>query len=163
MKFMFMMFVWRYQYKQSIYKPELALTKCAKELHPTLEPPLDLVMLWDSLVGAGAENIQSTKIKITDVSIEAMRQIIQYYPEFTYGVVLDNLPEGFYIQETVIDETGEDKNVLRYDADGHKNLDTITPLTINLAKPFYNSAYGTYNQFRCVPSASLCDNQYIHL
>ncbi|MFJ1266976.1 hypothetical protein ACD661_00235 [Legionella lytica] len=98
----------------------------------------DLQLLWDRLVGVSTDKAK----KITHVHTEAMEQIIRYYPEFTDGVVLNNLPAGFSLQTT-----NEDGLVLCYSSELEKqHLDTITPLTIvpEVLDPTVN---GSFEQF----------------
>jgi hypothetical protein len=118
----------------------------------------DLQLLWDQLVGSATDKDK----KITHVQTEAMEQIIRYYPEFAYGVVLDNLPTGFSLQTT-----NEDGLVLCYSPDlDAQHLDTITPLTIlpELLNPTVN---GSFQQFTLIgdesPNSVRYETEFSHL
>ncbi|MDR3503186.1 MAG: hypothetical protein P4L79_11470 [Legionella sp.] len=118
----------------------------------------DLQLLWDRLVGVSTEKGK----KITHVQTEAMEQIIRYYPEFTYGVVLDNLPAGFSLQTT-----NEEGLVLCYSPELEaQHLDTITPLTI-LPELMNPTVSGSFQQFTLLgdesPNSVRYETEFAHL
>lgn len=118
----------------------------------------DLQLLWDRLVGVSTEKGK----KITHVQTGAMEQIIRYYPEFAYGVVLDNLPAGFSLQPT-----NEEGLVLCYSPDLEaQHLDTITPLTI-LPEWMNPTVNGSFQQFKLIgnesPNSVRYETEFAHL
>lgn len=100
------------------------------QMHPNAKKRPDLGKIWDALVGKGADEIKAANRKITDVDQQAMEKIIAHYHEFSYGLVLDNLPSGFYLQRT------EDKQILRYSTEPQfQQKKTLNPLTLQIDKP----------------------------
>ena len=114
----------------------------AAELYPA-GPLVRLEQIWEDLVGKRVEKIADYRQKITHVQSAAMEQIIRFYPAFSYGLVFDNLPRGFYLQETA-----DNKHVLCYsDQPEFQHDETITPLTIKLNPPKKEPDLGTHRQF----------------
>lgn len=90
----------------------------------------DLRHFWRLLVGENARIIANhTNPPISDITIDAMRILAQYPGEFQYGLVLDNLPDGFYLytregsQHVVLDY---DRNLLNQHRDNPRQLLKIT-------------------------------------
>ncbi|MBA2648869.1 MAG: hypothetical protein H0U75_04570 [Legionella sp.] len=68
---------------------------------------VDLITIWNNLVGLNSNLFRDTKVRITDVSKEVMQDIIRNHREFSYGIVPHNLPQNLILQETL-----DGKNVL---------------------------------------------------
>jgi|GEM_PF-2771544 len=93
---------------------------------------IKLKTIWKELVGEHADEISSKYLDraITHVQKNAMEKIIAHYGEFRYGLVFDNLPDGFQLQQT------KDKLVLCYDENLSPDLNHPNRLfKINLPKP----------------------------
>lgn len=104
-----------------------------------------LLSIWDRLVGKGANQVKALDRKITHVQAAAMEKIIRNFPEFSYGLLFENLPAGFYLQQTQ-----DGKNVLCFsDAPECQHLEQITPLTLVPELPPVNARniIGSYHQF----------------
>jgi hypothetical protein len=76
--------------------------------------------IWDRVIGEGGECNHARGGPIAQIQREAMEQIIRHYSEFSYGLVIDNLPAGFQVQAT---------------ADGKKTL-CFNPTWVNQPTPF---------------------------
>lgn len=114
-----------------------------KKQFPVHTPNLPEV--WDRLVGKNANQVKEQDRKITHVQAVAMQQIIRNYPEFSYGLLFENLPAGFYMQPTL-----DGKNVLCFSEEPqYQHAGQITPLTLmpDFAQTKARSIHGTYHQF----------------
>lgn len=105
-----------------------------------------LLSIWDRLVGEGANQVKALDRKITHVQAAAMEKIIRNFPEFSYGVLFENLPAGFYLKQTQ-----DGKNVLCFsEAPEHQHLEQINPLTLipEFSPVNARNIVGSYHQFR---------------
>lgn len=133
-----------------------------------VEEGVDLIKLWDDLVGEGAERLfvrkmplgtvrvnrgnipwkkkQLNHLKVTHVDYQTMWQIIKHRHEFCYGLVPNNLPQGFYFTKIMDEEHDVDKHILCYSSKPeHQHLETVNPLTVRARQKA--RAVGTYQQF----------------
>lgn len=122
----------------------------------------DLLHVWDQLVGENVDKINILDRKITHVQKDAMEMIISSYPEFAYGLVFENLPEGFSIKET---EDG--KNVLCYTHEPTlEEKQRINPLSITFASA-KTATLGSYQQFALLkknsPNSVLYESEFKYL
>ncbi|QLZ68254.1 hypothetical protein FOLKNPGA_01032 [Legionella sp. PC1000] len=119
-----------------------------KQLNPGSQLAISdklLLSIWDRLVGKGANQVKALDRKITHVQVAAMEKIIRNFPEFSYGVLFENLPAGFYLQQTL-----DGKNVLCFsEAPEHQHPEQITPLTLvpELSPANGRNIVGSYRQF----------------
>ncbi|KTD72673.1 hypothetical protein [Legionella tucsonensis] len=118
-----------------------------KQLNPNQLSISDklLLSIWDRLVGKGANQVKALDRKITHVQAAAMEKIIRNFPEFSYGLFFENLPSGFYLQQTQ-----DGKNVLCFsEAPEYQHLEQITPLTLvpELSPINARNIVGSYRQF----------------
>ncbi|MFC3909096.1 hypothetical protein ACFORL_08415 [Legionella dresdenensis] len=125
---------------------EAKLGNYTRERYPEQTP--DLLEIWDNLVSKSADRISNLNYKITHVQKQAMEIIIQFYPEFSYGLVYDNLPSGFYLVQT-----SDQKQVLCY-SDAPEYQYANHPLRITLESKTLDTLTGTYRQF--LPAAIRC-------
>ncbi len=110
----------------------------------TTETP-ELCLIWDRLVGKDVNQVRELDRKITHVQAAAMEQIIRDYPEFSYGLLFENLPAGFYLQQT-----HDGKNVLCFSEEPqYQHPEQITPLTLapKFSQTKARNIDGSYHQF----------------
>lgn len=115
----------------------------AKKQFTTKTPELHLI--WDRLVGKYVNQVRELDRKITHVQAAAMEQIIRDYPEFSYGLLFENLPAGFYLQQT-----HDGKNVLCFSEEPqYQHPEQITPLTLTpqFSQTKARNIDGSYHQF----------------
>jgi len=91
-------------------------------------PNSQLIPFWYQLVGENAKKISAAfpGRALTHVEKDALAIILKHQGEFGYGLVLDNLPKGFYLKQTT------DKFVLCYDAALEVDKENDLPLKITL-------------------------------
>ncbi len=113
--------------KNNLY---MELSTHLKEQYPNADTRPNLGKIWDALVGQGADEIEDSNRKITDVDKSTLKKIIEHYHEFSYGLMLENLPAGFYIEKT-----NDGKNILSFSEDPQFQQQKINPLTIQVEDP----------------------------
>ncbi len=91
-----------------------------------------IISYWDNLVGKNSHRIEDPSQKIELIQKEAFEQLMQFPGEFSYGLNLDNLPQGFYLKE--LDDEGKSKTVLCYSKTYFNQNNPNNPLAPTLKK-----------------------------
>lgn len=118
----------------------------------------NLGLIWERLVGKNVAKVGELDRKITHVQKAAMEQIIRNYAEFSYGLVFDNLPPGFYLRQT-----DDDKAVLCFSEElQYQHREQINPLTLipTLSVTANPTGVGSYEQFSVLKKDSVNFSRY---